>query len=134
MVALQILILSVGVRNPVGLPRIMCCISATYNPETVVDQKWYIGYNSCIVRNAVKTLFKNPTQYFYVFALSQIRRLATSSSYFIEKIRSRYSRQGHKNIVFNGDYSVEVRTPFCEIGSMGSFPISHPTKSQGSLV
>jgi hypothetical protein len=38
-------------------------------------------------------------QYFYVFALSHIRRPATSSSYFIEKIRSRYSWQGHKNIV-----------------------------------
>jgi len=35
----------------VGLPNIMCCISATYNPKTVVDQKWYIGYNSCIVSN-----------------------------------------------------------------------------------
>jgi hypothetical protein len=61
-------------------------------------------------------------QYFYVFALSQIRRLATSSSYFIEKIRSRYSWQGHKNIVlfvaisiaFTGyimkEYTVEYQT------------------------
>ena len=61
-------------------------------------------------------------QYFYVFALSHIRRLATSSSYFIEKIRSRYSWQGHKNIVlfvaisiaFDGyimnEYTVEYQT------------------------
>jgi H+/gluconate symporter-like permease len=61
-------------------------------------------------------------QYFYVFALSHIRRLATSSSYFIEKIRSRYSWQGHKNIVlfiaisiaFTGyimkEYTVEYQT------------------------
>jgi len=61
-------------------------------------------------------------QYFYVFALSHIRRLATSSSYFIEKIRSRYYWQGHKNIVlfiaisiaFDGyimnEYTVEYQT------------------------
>jgi hypothetical protein len=61
-------------------------------------------------------------QYFYVFALSHIRRPATSSSYFIEKIRSRYSWQGHKNIVlfvaisiaFTGyimkEYTVEYQT------------------------